>query len=200
VIESADSVFWSQSGSFRLFLHPCPVRDERRQPRQPAAAVFGVRRGRPAHDADDAAVRIERRRAGIAGAGAQPSLRSRVSGSTRRICNEPGWPVTASLASRGMPSDYLVVDDNYGWNLQKIEIHSLKMLKVPFINELRTFLNDFLDWQIVVAVDIPGKEHWPLMGITIRKHEIIGGLRREVLPPEFKDFKIPGSRPGTGFD
>jgi len=37
------------------------------------------------------------------------------------------------------------------------------------------------------------------MGITIRKHEIIDGLRRDVLPPEFKNFKIPGSRPDTGY-
>jgi len=96
--------------------------------------------------------------------------------------------------------DYLIVDDNYGWNLQKIEIHSLGMLKPRIIEQLHTLLNDFPDWQIVIAVDVPGKEHWPLMGVTIRKHEIIDGLRREVLPPEFNDFKISGSRPGTGFD
>lgn len=96
--------------------------------------------------------------------------------------------------------DYLIVDDNYGWNGQKIEIHSVRMLKVPIIEHLHALLNSFPDWQIVIAVDIPGKEHWPLMGVTIRKHEIIDGLRREVLPAEFEDFKIPGSRPGTGYD
>ncbi len=96
--------------------------------------------------------------------------------------------------------DYLIVDDNYGWNHQQIEIHSLRMLKPLIIEQLHALLNNFPGWQIVIAVDVPGKEHWPPMGVTIRDHEIIDGLRRDVLPPEFKDFKIPGSRPGTGYD
>jgi hypothetical protein len=41
---------------------------------------------------------------------------------------------------------------------------------------------------------------WPPMGVTIRSQEMIDGLQRQYLPPEFQDFKIPGSRPGTGYD
>jgi len=96
--------------------------------------------------------------------------------------------------------DYLIVDDNYGWNCHTIEIHTLKMLKLPIISELQRLLKEFPTWEIVIAVDVPGKEHWPRMGVTIRNHELIDGLRREVLPPDFKEFKIPGSRPGTGYD
>ncbi|SRR6476620_8499766 len=97
-------------------------------------------------------------------------------------------------------ADFLIVDDNYGMNRHIVEIHKLRMLKLPVIQQLRSSLRDFPDWEIVMALDIPGKEHWPRMGVTIRKHEIIDGLRRDVLPPEFKDFTIPGSRPGTGYD
>lgn len=97
-------------------------------------------------------------------------------------------------------ADFLIVDDNYGMNRHIIEIHKLQMLKLPVIQQLRGLLRELPGWEIVMALDIPGKEHWPLMGVTIRKHEIIDGLQREVLPPEFKDFHIPGSRPGTGYD
>lgn len=96
--------------------------------------------------------------------------------------------------------DYLIVDDNYGYNRQNIEIHKLRMLKVPIIQQLRSLLVTFPTWEIVISVDIPGKEHWPPMGVTIRNKEVIDALRREVLPEEFRFFKIPGSRPGTGYD
>lgn len=96
--------------------------------------------------------------------------------------------------------DYLIVDDNYGWRRQKIEVHTLKMLRKEIVQSLQALLKDYPSWAIVMAVDIPGKEHWPLMGFTIRKHEIIDGLVRKYLPDEFKFLKIPGSRPGTGYD
>ena len=104
-------------------------------------------------------------------------------------------------------ADYLIVDDDYGWARNTIEIHRLKMLKVEIILALQALLrrtdlvHGIPDWTIVILVDIPGKEgQWPPMGVTIRAREIIDGLQRQFLPPEFKDFKIPGSRPGTGYD
>lgn len=103
--------------------------------------------------------------------------------------------------------DYLVVDDNYGWERNTIEIHRLKMLKVEIIQALQALLREkkllhgIPQWDIVILVDIPGKEgQWPPMGVTIRANEIIDGLQRQYLPPEFQNFKIPGSRPGTGYD
>ena len=44
--------------------------------------------------------------------------------------------------------DYLVVDDNYGWRRQKIEVHSLKMLRVDIVKALQALLKDFPDWQL----------------------------------------------------
>jgi hypothetical protein len=62
-------------------------------------------------------------------------------------------------------------------------------------------LNDFPEWEIIVVVDIPGKERvWPPMGLTIRKHEIVDRLQREFLPVEFRSLAYKDSRPGTGFD
>jgi len=106
------------------------------------------------------------------------------------------WGVDEPLGN----GDYLIVDDNYGWRRQKVEVHNLKMLKAEIVKALQALLKDFPNWTIVMAVDIPGKEHWPVMGFTIRPHGIIDGLLRKVLPEEFLFLKIPGSRPGTGYD
>lgn len=96
---------------------------------------------------------------------------------------------------------YLVVDDNYGWKRHKIEIHRLHMLHPAVVRRLRALLDNFADWEIVISVDIPGTEgKWPLMGLTIRRHEIIDGLHREYLPEGVRKFQYEGSRPGTGYD
>jgi hypothetical protein len=97
--------------------------------------------------------------------------------------------------------DYLVVDDNYGWRRSQVEIHNLKMLNPEVVIGLRDLLSDMLGWEITVTVDVPGKEGaWPVMGLTIRKHEIIDGLQRQYFPPEFQNLAYEGSRPGTGYD
>ena len=97
--------------------------------------------------------------------------------------------------------DFLVVDDNYGWRRQIVNILTLQMLNTEIIAELRGLLDKLPDWEIVYALDIPGTEgKWPPMGVTIRKHEIIDGLQREYLPEAFRSFVILGSRPGTGYD
>ncbi len=97
--------------------------------------------------------------------------------------------------------DFLLVDDNYGWRRQIVNIFTLKMLNPEIISSLRQLLADLPDWEIVYALDVPGKEtEWPDMGLTIRKHEIVDGLRREFLPEPYRSLVIPGSRPGTGDD
>ena len=97
-------------------------------------------------------------------------------------------------------ADYLVVDDNYGWQRHTIEVHRLLMLSPAIAHALQSLLGEFPKWEIVIAVDVPGQENWPRMGLTIRKHELIDGLQRSYLPVEFQQIKYPGSRPGTGHD
>jgi len=86
--------------------------------------------------------------------------------------------------------DYLIVDDNYGGRRQNIEIHTLKMLDPAIAAELQALLVDRTDWEIVMSVDIPGKESWPPMGIVIRRNEIMDGLQRSYLPPEIQNIKF----------
>lgn len=101
--------------------------------------------------------------------------------------------------------DYLIVDDNYGWRRQIVEVHNVKMLRPEIVAALRKLLDGYNGWEIVMAVNVPGppserKRLWPRMGVTIRKHEIIDGLLRQYLPPEFSNIYYVGSRPGTGYD
>ena len=80
-------------------------------------------------------------------------------------------------------------------------IHKLRMLDPALVRMLRMLLDDLPDWEIVIAVDVPGTENsWPRMGLIIRKHEIVDGLQRVHFPPEFQKVRFEGSRPGTGYD
>lgn len=59
-------------------------------------------------------------------------------------------------------ADYLLVDDNYGHRRHTIEIHRLRMLDPAPVRMLRMLLDGFPDWEIVIAVDVPGTENsWP---------------------------------------
>lgn len=98
-------------------------------------------------------------------------------------------------------ADYLLVDDNYGSPRHTIEIHKLRMLDPVLVCKLRALLDGLEGWEIVISVDVPGTEgKWPPMGLIIRKHEVIDGLRREFLPEAFRSVTFEGSRPGTGWD
>jgi hypothetical protein len=46
---------------------------------------------------------------------------------------------------------------------------------------------------------VEGK-NWPEMGLIVRSHEIVDGLRRDLFPPEYQNIHYEGSRPGTDQD
>lgn len=114
--------------------------------------------------------------------------------------------VTGLLARHGKEdssgvADYWVNADNYGWRRISIGVNNLKMLSPDIVKSLRSLLSELPGWEITLAVDLLEKEKtWPLMGLTIRKHEIIDGLQRQYFPAEFQNLKYEGSRPGTGYD
>jgi hypothetical protein len=114
--------------------------------------------------------------------------------------------VTGLLARYGKENsgghaDYWVNEDNYGWRRISIGANNLKMLRPDIVNSLRKLLSELPEWEITLAVDILEKEKsWPLMGVTIRKHEVVDGLQRQYLPKEFLDVQYADSRPGTGYD
>lgn len=90
-------------------------------------------------------------------------------------------------------ADYLLVDDNWGNYQQKIEIQNLVLLKSDVVALLQKLLVGYPDWEIVVGVD--GNLNWPPMGLTIRDNEIIDGLQRQYLPPEWQNIHYEGGRP-----
>jgi hypothetical protein len=97
--------------------------------------------------------------------------------------------------------DFWVLDDNYGWRRHTVYLFSLTMLDLDIIERLRRMLDNRPDWEIVLAIDVPGREKdWPPMGLTLRNHEIIDGLSRAHLPEPYRSLVIPGSKPGTGYD
>lgn len=97
--------------------------------------------------------------------------------------------------------DCWVLDDNWGSKQQKILVRNLKLLRPPVIKSLQRMLQEFPDWEIMVAVSMPApKGPWPDMGLTIRAHEIIDGLQRQYFPPEYRGIQYEGSRPGTERD
>jgi hypothetical protein len=96
-------------------------------------------------------------------------------------------------------ADFLLVEDNYGTLRVTVSLQNLKMLEPKIVASLRSLLADLPDWEIVMLIDVPEKK-WPPMGVTIRKHIVIDGLRREILPAHFQSIQYADSRPGTGFD
>lgn len=64
----------------------------------------------------------------------------------------------------------------------------------------RGILQKFPSHEIIVAIAVRGGEHWPDMGLTIRAHEIIDGLKLDYFPPEFRSFNFEGARTGTEDD
>jgi hypothetical protein len=98
-------------------------------------------------------------------------------------------------------ADCWVDDDNIGTEQQKIYIRNLALLQPHVITALQGLLTEYPNWEIMVAVSVPGTgEAWPDMGLTIRAHEIVDGLQRQYFPKEFQALKYQGSRRGTDRD
>lgn len=92
--------------------------------------------------------------------------------------------------------DYWILDENWGPRQQKVEFHDLKMLSPPVIYMLQGVLQSYADWEIVIGIDVPGKENdWPPMGLIVRDREIIDGLQRSYLPPPLRNLVFEGSSP-----
>jgi hypothetical protein len=89
--------------------------------------------------------------------------------------------------------DYWLLDENWGWYAQQLEVQNLKLLAPPIIRSLQALLADYPEWDIRVRIDVPGEEDGrPGMGLTIYHDEIVDELQRELLPEEFRDFRYDG--------
>lgn len=97
--------------------------------------------------------------------------------------------------------DFWLLEDNYGPQQHKLHIYNYRMLAPAIIRGLQTLLEEHPDWAWVVVVLPHGvPDGWPEMGLIVRKHEIIDGLKRELSPEEFQSLKYEGARPGTDRD
>ena len=115
-------------------------------------------------------------------------LYARISGMMKRFGKEDGRE----------PGDYWIVDDNWGSKQHKIMFYSLKMLQPDIVRALQRVLIDYPAWEIVVALYIRAMgETWPDMGLIVRAHEIVDGLRRQYFPIEFQSIEYEGSKRGS---
>jgi hypothetical protein len=86
--------------------------------------------------------------------------------------------------------DYLLVDDNYGWQRHIIEVQKLHMFELPVVKIVQSLLREFPGWEVNMIVDVPGTEQsWPNMGIMIRGNSIVDDLQRQYLPKQFQDLR-----------
>lgn len=109
--------------------------------------------------------------------------------------------LTVGTESHLHSADCWVHDDNWGSKQQKIYVRNLKLLRPSIIKSFQQMLQEFPDWEIIIAVSMPAPVGpWPDMGLTIRAHEIIDGLQRQYFPPEHRGIQYEGSRPGTDRD
>lgn len=87
--------------------------------------------------------------------------------------------------------DYWIVDDDWGWYVQKVELQNLDLLRPDVIKALQALLADYPDWLITVQVDVPDKTGiWPRMGLLVYPDKITDDLQREYLPVEFRDMRF----------
>jgi hypothetical protein len=85
--------------------------------------------------------------------------------------------------------DYWLVDDNWGWTVHQVEIQNLDLLKPAIIRQLQNALIGYPKWSITVRVDVVGEgEEWPGMGIVVYPDRIDDDLKRDYLPPVFRDL------------
>ena len=107
---------------------------------------------------------------------------------------------TEHFAGRG---DYWLVEDNWGPESysQRVLVFSFKMIRPDIVRSLQRLLTRYPNWEIYLGL-APNErpDDFPEMGITIRKNEIVDGLRREYLPPEFRDLQYEDARVGTAKD
>jgi hypothetical protein len=97
--------------------------------------------------------------------------------------------------------DYWVQDDYWGYPQVKVYVRNVALLEPPVVAALQNCLAEFPGSEIVVAVAVRGSgETWPEMGLVIRLHEIIDGLRRSYLPARFRNLSYAGARPGKERD
>lgn len=107
----------------------------------------------------------------------------------------PPWNVSDDLTYSPFP-----YYNGYPQIRMSIGIARLDLLRPEVIADLRRVLKGFPGWSIVVPVIDLDDKTWPEIGLIIRAHEVIDGLRRDLFPPEHQGYFYADSRVGTADD
>jgi hypothetical protein len=90
-------------------------------------------------------------------------------------------------------ADYWIIDDDWGPDLLQVEIKNPRMLQRDAIGALKRVLDAYPGWQIVVRVFArKGEAPLPQMGLLISDGRVFDDLKREYLPPEFRQLTYEG--------
>lgn len=90
--------------------------------------------------------------------------------------------------------DYWVLDDNWGIQQHKVELHSLQLPRPDAVKMLQTLLLAYPEWDIMIGMDIPGKETWPPMGLIICDNEIIDWSAARVFAATVSEHEVRGKQ------
>jgi hypothetical protein len=86
-------------------------------------------------------------------------------------------------------ADYWIIDNDWGPDLLQVEVKNLRLLRRDAIGALKRVLDDYLGWQIAVQVFARENEPpLPPMGLLISNRRVFDDLKREYLPPEFRQL------------
>ena len=86
-------------------------------------------------------------------------------------------------------ADYWIIDDDWGPDFLQVEVTNLRLLRRDAIGALKRVLDDYSEWQIIVRVFARENETpLPPMGLLISDGRVFDDLKREYLPPEFRQL------------
>jgi hypothetical protein len=120
------------------------------------------------------------------------SLRDRLKPVLEQFGSEDSW----DSELKTVLNDYYFMEDNWGGNYHKVEIHNLRMLKPEVIKSIQGLLHDHPKWHVFIQVDVPGTEEaWPNMSLFVYADKVVDGLERDYLPEEFQGLVYEGSVP-----
>lgn len=84
---------------------------------------------------------------------------------------------------------YWIVDDDWGWDILQIEL-TLDLLRSDVVKSLQRALAEFPDWTITLRADLRGLKNAPGMGLFVYPDRIVDDLKRDHLPPKFRDISF----------
>ena len=88
---------------------------------------------------------------------------------------------------------YWIVSDDWGPDFLQIEVTDLRLLQRDAVGALKRVLDDFPGWQIIMRIfALDTEPPLPQMGLLISDGRVYNNLKREFLPPEFRQLNWDG--------